>query len=134
MLPDIQTRNDIEILMRDFYSIAMTDPLIGHHFIDLDLEGHIPQIVDFWEKALFARPVYFNNPLAVHQKLHDVNPMTSEHFRRWVDIFSASVDKLFAGEVADGAKLKARMVADSFDQRLNLDGRFDQVDISRLTR
>lgn len=134
MLPDIKTRDDIEVLMRDFYSIAMTDPLIGHHFNDLDLASHIPEIVNFWEKALFAKPVYYNNPLAVHQKLHDVNPMTSEHFKRWVDIFSASVDKHFEGEVADGAKLKARMVADSFDQRLNLDRRFGQVDIARLTR
>jgi hemoglobin len=134
MLRDIETRDDIERLMREFYSVAMTDAEIGHHFVELDLEEHLPKIVDFWEKALFGRPVYFNNPLAVHQRLHEKVPMKTEHFRRWVEIFVEKVNLLFVGEIAEAAKLKARMVADSFDQRLNLDSRFHQVDISRLTR
>lgn len=134
MPADIASRTDIETLMRHFYSIAISDAEIGHHFDDLDLDAHIPVIVDFWEKALFAKPVYFNNPLAVHQKLHDEKPMTPRHFARWVEIFAASVDELFTGEVAEGAKAKARLVADSFDQRLNTDKRFSGLDIARLTR
>lgn len=134
MLRDIETRDDIERLMREFYSVALTDADIGHHFVELDLEDHLPKIVDFWEKALFGRPVYFNNPLAVHQQLHERVPMTSGHFRRWVEIFVEKVDLLFDGKIAEAAKIRARMVADSFDQRLNLDSRFDQVDIARLTR
>lgn len=134
MLADIQTRSDIEALMREFYSVAMTDSEIGHHFAELDLEAHIPQIVDFWEKALFAKPVYFNNPMLVHQRLHEKVPMLLEHFARWVEIFSASVDRLFVGDVAEGAKQKARMVADAMGQRLNIDQRFVGVDISRLSR
>ena len=123
-LSDIETRSDIEALMTEFYSVAIYDAEIGHHFLGMDLDEHLPVIVDFWEKALFSRPVYYGNPLIVHQKLDEKNAMTPEHFVRWVDIFVSSVDRLFAGEVADKAKYQARMIADSINQRLNEQSRF----------
>ncbi len=122
--PDIETRGDIEALMTEFYSVAIYDAEIGHHFLEMDLAEHLPVIVDFWEKALFARPVYLGNPLVVHQNLHEKNKMTPEHFVRWVDIFVASVDRLFEGEIADKAKYQARMISDSINQRLNEESRF----------
>ena len=116
---DIETRQDIEALLEGFYSVVMTDGEIGHHFNDLDLEHHLPIIANFWDKILFGNPVYFNNPLAVHQILHAKSPLLPEHFIRWVSVFSASVDKLFLGPVADQAKLKAAAIGDSLSQRLN---------------
>lgn len=131
---DIETRSDIELLMRAFYQRAMADEVIGDHFEELDLESHLPVMVDFWEKALFGKPVYFNNPLAVHQRLNERQPMVSSHFRRWVELFIAAVDELFAGATADSAKATARIVADSLDQRLNPDLRFDGIDIAAALR
>ena len=119
MKRDIQTRADIELLLDEFYKVAMHDAEIGHHFDELDLEAHLPIIVDFWEKVLFGNPVYFNNPLAVHQKLHERSPLKPEHFDRWVEIFSQTADNLFAGEMAEAAKLRARAIGDSLSQRLN---------------
>ena len=116
---DIKTRQDIETLLDDFYSVVMTDAEIGHHFDDLDLESHLPIIADFWEKVLFGNPVYFNNPLAIHQILHEKSPLLPEHFVRWVTVFSGSVDKLFAGETAKQAKQKAAAIGDSLSVRLN---------------
>ncbi len=116
---DIESREDIDLLMSEFYKLAMVDDLIGHHFTDLDLEAHLPVIGNFWEKTLFARPVYFSNPMIVHEHGHEKHPMTPEHFARWVAIFVETVDRLFAGEMADAAKLRARMIADSMNQRLN---------------
>lgn len=118
-MTDIGTRDDLERLLRDFYSIALDDPPIAHHFLELDLEGHLPVIVDFWEKVLFGTPVYSNNPLAVHQRLHEKSPLKFEHFDRWVEIFSESVDRLFSGANADEAKSRARAIAASLGQRLN---------------
>lgn len=119
MKPDIESRADIERLLDEFYKIVIRDLKIGHHFDELDLEAHLPIIADFWEKVLFGHPVYFNNPLAVHQKLHAKSPLKPEHFVRWVEVFSEAIDKLFAGEVAETAKSRARAIADSLDQRLN---------------
>lgn len=121
MKRDIETRRDLEILLTEFYKIATVDAEIGHHFAGLDLASHLPVIVDFWEKVLFGKAVYFGNPLAVHQKLNEKAPLELEHFRRWVEIFSRTVDKLFAGETAENAKLRAKMIAHSLHQRVQGD-------------
>jgi len=119
MKRDIETREDLELLLGEFYKIAVADSEIGHHFAELDLAAHLPVIIDFWEKVLFGKPVYFGNPLAVHRILHEKSPLKLEHFQRWFEIFSQTVDKLFAGETADDAKLRAKMIAHSLNQNLN---------------
>ena len=119
MKQDIKTRRNLEFLLAEFYKTATKDEEIGHHFDDLDLESHLPVIVDFWEKVLFGKQVYFNNPLVIHQILHNKNPLKPEHFCRWVEIFSATIDKLFDGETAENAKLRAKIIAHSLNQRLN---------------
>ena len=119
MNQEIKTRENLEFLFKEFYKTATKDLEIGHHFDDLDLESHLPVIVDFWEKVLFGKQVYFNNPLVVHQMLHDKNPLKPEHFRRWIEIFSATIDKFFDGETAENAKLRAQLIARSLNQNLN---------------
>ena len=116
---DIETREDLETLLAEFYRIATTDEEIGHHFDDLDLKTHLPVIADFWEKILFGNPVYFGNPLVVHQILHEKARLTLSNFQRWVEIFTRTVDRLFAGKTADAAKLRAKMIAHSLNQNLN---------------
>lgn len=118
-MKDIETREDIELLLTRFYDVAIVDEQIGHHFAELDLRTHLPVIVDFWEKVLFGKNIYFGNPLFVHQKLHEKNPLKLEHFQHWVAIFSATVDTHFAGEMAENAKMRAKMIAHSLNQRLN---------------
>lgn len=119
MKKDIETREDLEYLLDEFYKIVVKDSKIGHHFDDLDLKTHLPVIVDFWEKILFGKPVYFGNPLFVHQILHKKSPLTLSNFQRWVEIFSAAVDRLFTGKTAENAKLRAKMIAHSLNQNLN---------------
>lgn len=119
MKKDLETREDIELLLTRFYDVAITDAEIGYHFAELDLVTHLPVIVDFWEKVLFGKNIYFGNPLFVHQKLHEKNPLTLEHFKRWIAIFSDSVDANFEGQMAENAKLRAKMIAHSLNERLN---------------
>ena len=126
MKRDIETREDLEKLLANFYKVAVQDAEIGHHFADLDLEGHLPVIVNFWEKVLFGKQIYFNNPLQVHQQLNKKFPLKLEHFRRWVEIFTATVDQLFSGETAENAKLRARMIAHSLNHRINENQIIDQ--------
>jgi hemoglobin len=121
-MKDIETRADLEFLLIEFYKIAIADKEIGHHFAELDLVSHLPIIIDFWEKTLFGKPVYFGNPLSVHLRLNEKLPLKFEHFVRWVEIFSQTVDKFFSGETAENAKLHAKMIAHSLNQRINLDG------------
>jgi len=114
MLKDIESRQDLEKLLTEFYAVAVTDAKIGHYFTRvarLDLETHLPVIVNFWEKVLFGKPVYFGNPMTVHHELHEKSPFEQTHFDRWLEIFTATVDRLFQGETADKAKAKAETVA-----------------------
>lgn len=120
MKHDIETREDLEFLLAEFYKIVPFDAEIGHHFDGLDLEIHLPIIVDFWEKILFGKPVYFNNPLAIHQKLHEKFPLEPAHFRRWVYVFTATIDRFFEGEMAENAKSRAETIAQSLNNRINL--------------
>src|SRR5690606_10916666 len=111
---------DIDLLMREFYSEAMSDELIGYLFTDvakLDLDVHLPIIGDFWESMLFQTGAYQKhgrNPLQVHAKLDAMEPFQYEHFERWLEIFNAKVDKNFEGERAVYIKIRANAIANRF--------------------
>lgn len=100
-----------------FYDRALADDVIGYIFTDvakLDLEHHLPIIVDFWESLLFNTTAYSKhgrNPLAAHKELHEKLPLTDEHFQRWLKIFTATIDEMFAGERADFLKMRAVAIA-----------------------
>lgn len=117
MKKDIETREDINALLNKFYKRAFEDDRIGYIFTDiikLDLEKHLPVIGDFWESMLLGNNVYArhgHNPLQIHAEINEKTPLQIEHFRRWLEIFHATVDEMFAGEITDFAKTRAEAVA-----------------------
>ncbi len=116
-MKDIENREDIDSLMKSFYQAAISDEKIGYIFIDvakLDLEKHLPIIGDFWESLLLGNNVYQihgRNPLQVHAELNEKTPLKIEHFRRWLQIFRATIDEMFTGTRADFAKSRAEAIA-----------------------
>lgn len=114
---DIETRTDIDLIMRVFYGDALADKTIGYIFTDvarLDLEQHLPIIGDFWESVLFGATAYGTrgrNPLEVHRVLDTKTQLTDEHFRRWIELFCRSVDNEFSGPRAEFLKTRARSIA-----------------------
>jgi hemoglobin len=131
---DLESREDIDRLLRRFYAHAMVDPVIGYLFTDvarLDLERHLPVIGDFWEKVLLQRPVYAGNPLAVHVVLHRAATLTHAHFQRWLELWARSVDHLFVGTMAEQAKQRAVVIAASMQHRLGIDAGDAAPDVER---
>ncbi|HQZ97044.1 MAG TPA: group III truncated hemoglobin [Pyrinomonadaceae bacterium] len=118
MKTDIQNREDIDALMKMFYSRAIKDDVIGYIFTDvarLDLDRHLPIIGDFWETIVFHTGDYQRHgrhPLLVHGELTEKTPLLPEHFTRWLEIFTETVDGTFSGERADFIKVRARAIAD----------------------
>lgn len=113
-MKDIENRQDIEQLMRAFYARAIPDEIIGHYFtqvIQMDLEKHLPVIVDFWETVLFGVAKYKSNAIAVHQHLHTQSAFTDQHFERWVTLFQSTIDILFSGDTAELAKQRVVSIA-----------------------
>ena len=118
---DIETRADCERLVRAFYGKALADPVIGFIFVDvahLDLEAHIPVIASFWETILLRSNTYAGGAFAAHARLHAKVELRAGHFQRWLGLWQATVDELFAGERAEQAKTHAVRVAAAFHQRL----------------
>jgi hemoglobin len=117
---DIGGRSDIARLLRAFYRRAFVDDLLGPVFAvaAMDLEAHLPVMCDFWDTVLFRTGTYRRNALNVHRDLHDRVPLTEAHFARWLEIWCATTDDLYAGPVAERAKLQARRIAGAMARRL----------------
>lgn len=114
MKKDIQSREDLNLLVRSFYDKLLVDDVVGYLFtkvIDLDLEAHFPRLVDFWEVQLLQSGRYEGNPMKVHLDLHQIEKLTKAHFDRWLELFNATVDAHFRGPKAHLAKERALSIA-----------------------
>lgn len=113
---DVLDRADIEEIVARFYNLALTDPIIGFIFTDvakIQLEQHLPIIVNFWADSLFKEKQYEGNPLQKHLDIHQKMPLRAGHFTRWLYLFNKTVDECHAGVNANQMKHRAEMVAKS---------------------
>jgi len=118
---DLETRADVERLVRAFYSRALTDPIIGWIFTDvaqLDLEGHVPQITAFWETILLDAKTYEASAFLPHAALHERVGLRPGHFERWLALWYQTLDEHFAGPRSEMAKVAAYRLAGAFQGRL----------------
>ncbi len=116
MQDDIQNRKDIRKLVSAFYEKLLKDEEFKHIFLDIaqiDVLTHLDIIVDFWESVLFQVGKYKRNLVDIHldlnQKYH--YRLNEEHFNNWLALFNSTVDELFEGEKAKGAKDRALSIA-----------------------
>lgn len=118
---DIENRDDIVYMVSTFYRKATKDPLIGFFFTDvaaIDLEEHLPVMYNFWENLLFQTGNYHGGMMYKHILLHQKEPLRSQHFARWFELFSQTIDGAFAGPKAEEAKRRARMVIQTMPIKL----------------
>ena len=113
---DVLERTDVEDIVARFYETMLKDPIIGYIFTDvvsINLQHHLPVIVDFWADALFNERNYAGNPLRKHLDVHQKIPLTPGHFTRWLYLFGKAVDHQHAGPNTESMKQRAEMVAKS---------------------
>ena len=133
--PDIKGRADIEVLVNTFYEKIRRDDLLGFIFNDVagtDWSTHLPKMYAFWETMLFRAGTYTGNPLAAHARLVPLTTMGRPQFDRWLAIFTATVDELFAGEKAEHIKSAASDMANVIHAKINGVVQ-DRYDYSKLT-
>jgi hemoglobin len=121
-MQDISTRADIEKLIITFYEKVKADDTIGYIFnevVKMNWEHHVPVITDFWETILLDNPVYTKNAMEVHYTLNKKEPLLTQHFERWVQLFTTTVDELFEGKTATLAKKRAASIADVMQYKMN---------------
>ena len=106
-MKDIETYEDCLMLIRKFYDKLLVDKDISHFFIHLDLDKHIPKVVDFWAFALIDKPGYQNNMMTAHAHLN----LKATDFERWLELFHETVREHFSGERAQTAIDRSNLIA-----------------------
>lgn len=114
MSRDIENREDLLLLVKRFYDKLLADASISYLFTEIakiNLEHHLPVLVDFWDSILFQSDTYQKNAMQPHLALHQQSPLQQHHFETWLRYFKESVDELFDGEIAFIAKERATSIA-----------------------
>jgi hemoglobin len=112
-LKAIESRDDIQILVHEFYAKVRKDSLIGPIFNDVaqvDWDEHLPKIVNFWSDLLLGEDSYRGRPFPPHIPLN----LEASHFERWLRLFVQTVDENFTGLKADEVKKRAFGIARNF--------------------
>lgn len=120
-MKDIQTRADVELLVRAFYEKAVKDPVIGFTFsemLEFGIEKHIPTMVDFWEGVLFNKSIYKGGILYKHFMINGKHPLEQVHFDTWIQLWNETVEELFEGPVAQDAIDRALKVGQVIHKKL----------------
>ena len=124
-MQDIEDREDIETVLKAFYSKAFVDPEIGYFFTEvapINLETHLPLIAGFWETVLFATRGYRNDVMAVHRHIHGLSEITKAHLDRWVALMAETISEYFDGSKAELMKQRAASIAMMMNLKLNHSG------------
>lgn len=110
---DIETLDDVKLLVDTFYSEVRVDDLIGPIFnrvIGDNWPVHLNKMYGFWQSILLNEPVYNGRPFPPHAKLG----LEKKHFERWVGLFETTVNELYAGERATEAIKRAKLMGALF--------------------
>jgi hemoglobin len=120
-MKDIENKEDIALLVNNFYSRVMADPLIGHFFTETDfsLKEHLPIIISFWETILFDVITYSGNPMLKHLKMNESLPLKEADFERWIMIWEETINQNFAGEKSDEALKRGKGIAHLMNFKIN---------------
>lgn len=115
-MKDIETREDIKLIMTNFYEKLLNDKSINFFFkeathVNQHLNEHLDILCTFWEQGLFLKGGYSNNMFQIHKDIHDKHPFTPEHFDIWLDYLYTSIDESFEGKNADMMKTMALNMA-----------------------
>ena len=114
MKKDITNRQDLLLLVKQFYEKLLRDNSISYLFTDIakvNLDHHFPVLVDFWDSILFHSDTYQKNAMQPHIVLHQKSSLTPHHFETWLRYFKETVDELFEGDNSFIIKERATSIA-----------------------
>ena len=115
---DIETREDIVLMVDTFYQKVQQDELIGPIFNSRIAPeawpAHLDRMYTFWTTILLNQPGYSGQPFEKHRDM----PIDAAHFERWVSMFNTIVDSLFEGPIANDAKYRAELMGHLFLAKL----------------
>ena len=114
MKPDLDSPQHIKQFVEAFYSRMLKDEQLAPIFLDVaqvDLSAHLPLICRYWEKLLLGGTEYNRHTMNIHRAVHAKRALTEQDFKRWLTLFTSTVDAQFAGDKAERAKQVAAHIA-----------------------
>ncbi len=114
---DIETLEDIQLLVNTFYDAVKKDRLIGPIFtgvIQNRWPEHLEKMYRFWQTVLLEEHTYSGSPFKPHASM----PLEQQHFSTWLQIWYTTIDRFFAGPKADEAKWRGQKMAVMFLTRI----------------
>lgn len=117
MPQDITSLDHIKQLVDRFYDRVRADTLLGPVFearIQNSWPQHLGKMYGFWQTVLLGEHTYNGSPFPPHAKL----PIDHQHFAQWIQLFTATIDEMFAGDKTEEAKWRAARMAEMFEMKL----------------
>ena len=117
MKQDIQTLDDIKLMVNTFYGRIQKNEVLGPIFeekLNGRWEQHLEKMYRFWQTILFDEHTYSGAPFPPHARM----PIDESHFIIWVQNWTGTVDEFFAGPIADEAKKRGTLMAAIFNSKL----------------
>jgi hemoglobin len=116
--PDLQkfekvTEENLEIFLKAFYDAVQEDDLIGPVFTNRigtteeDWAPHMIRVNQFWCSLLLAKGQFKGKMVPIHNQIPGLQ---TEHFKRWMEIFTPIVNAHYAISPALDLIIKAQTV------------------------
>lgn len=115
---DIGDINDIKLLVDSFYEKVRNDDFLAPIFNERIKDRwphHLEKMYTFWQTVLLEDQTYFGAPFPPHANL----PINNEHFNKWIQLFTETINENFSGSIADEALWRADKMALMFQTKLN---------------
>lgn len=126
---DIENIEDIKVVVDSFYNKVKVDDKIAVFFNDIaqvNWDIHLPKMYSFWSTILFGSMTYKGSPVAHHIPINSLKEMEREHFDRWLELWTETVNELFEGKIASAAIYKATNIAGIMSYKMEEATRYEQ--------
>ena len=122
MKKDIETPEDIKLLVDAFYVKVRKDKTIGFIFneaVEMHWKEHFPIMYSFWETMLLNKASYRGNAMQKHLDLNKIVHLKDEHFSSWIKLWELAVNENFEGPKANEAIMKANSIKEIMKVKVN---------------
>lgn len=134
-LPDVLNEAMVHAVVHGFYDAIRRDDLLGPVFNGIippaDWPVHLKKMCDFWSATLLRTGRYEGRPLPPHLAIPELQ---ERHFRRWLELFRATVERLCPSDVADLFLDRALRIAHSFRLAIAFHRGEDSLSITPISR
>lgn len=126
MLYETVDRENVDQMVREFYTLVIQDEMVGPYFTKKLGEHlntgkwpeHISTLDNFWLLMMNGQSGYRGNPFPPHAF---IGKLYRETFERWLKLFHETVYRLYIPEIAGKFYEKAQVLAEIFIDNLDID-------------